>query len=193
MLAEDDMAGLLAAQTVAVLGHILVHIFVTDCGLLVGDAFPVKCLVKAEVGHDGGNYRVVAQGTNLLHVLAADVENQITVYHAAVLIYRDTAVCITVVSKAYVTAGFLYILLQDMDVGGATVGVDVQTVRMVVDDMGLCSQSIEYVLGNSGSAAVSAVQSHFFALEGTGGNGDQVTDVAVSACGVVGGAADGIL
>ena len=63
---------------------------------------------------------------------------------------------------------------------------------MVVDDMGLCAQSIEYVLGNSRSAAVGAVQSHFFALEGTGGNGDQITDVAVSACGVVGGAADGI-
>ena len=67
-----------------VLGHILVHIFVTDCGLLIGDAFPVKCLVKTEVGHDGGNYGIVAQGAGLLHVLAADVENQITVYHAAV-------------------------------------------------------------------------------------------------------------
>ena len=40
MLAEDDVAGLLTAQTVAVLGHVLVHVFVTDCGLLVGDAFP---------------------------------------------------------------------------------------------------------------------------------------------------------
>ena len=125
MLAEDDVAGLLAAQAVAVLGHILVHIFVTDCGLLVGDAFPVKCLVKTEVGHDGGNYSIVAQGTNLLHVLAADVEDQITVYHAAGLIYRDAAVCVAIVSKAYVTASLFHIVLEYMDVGGAAVGVDV--------------------------------------------------------------------
>ena len=62
---------------------------------------------------------------NFLHVLAADVEDQVTVYHIAILIYRDTAVCVAVVSEAYVTAGLFHILLQHMDVGGAAVGVDV--------------------------------------------------------------------
>ena len=125
MLAEDDVAGLLATQAVTVLGHILVHIFVTDCSLLIGDAFPVKCLVKTEVGHDGGDYGIVPQRAGLLHVLTADVENQITVYHAAVLIYRDTAVCVAVISKAYVTASLFHIVLEYMDMGGAAVGVDV--------------------------------------------------------------------
>jgi len=43
------MSGLLTADTVIVFHHILGNVFVTDCSLLVVDAFPLKGFVKAKV------------------------------------------------------------------------------------------------------------------------------------------------
>ena len=137
MLAENDMAGLLSAQAVSVLGHILVHILISHRGLLVGDACVVKGFVQAEVGHDGGDYGVVVKRAVLLHVFPAEVKDQIAVHLVAVLVHGDAAVRVAVVGKAHVAALLLHILLQHMDMGGAAVSVDVQPVGSVVDHMGL--------------------------------------------------------
>ena len=47
------MSGLLTADTVIVFHHILGNVFVTDCSLLVVDAFPLQRFVKTKVGHNG--------------------------------------------------------------------------------------------------------------------------------------------
>ena len=43
------MSGLLAAEAVSGLGHVLVYIFVADSRLLIADTLAVKCLVETKV------------------------------------------------------------------------------------------------------------------------------------------------
>ena len=168
MLAEDDVAGLLATQAVTVLGHILVHIFVTDCSLLIGDALPVKCLVKTEVDMMVVT-TVLFRSVPVSFMYLPQMRDQVSVYHAAVLIYRDAAVCVAaVVSKSLRHSQSLSHSPGYMDVGGAAVGVDVQTVRMVVDDMGLCAQSVKYVLAIAEALPLAQSSATFCPLEGTG-------------------------
>ena len=65
MFAENNMARLLTAQTIAVLHHIFKYIFITDFGLLIMKTDFVACFVKADVGHDGGYNHVVFQLSDL--------------------------------------------------------------------------------------------------------------------------------
>ena len=66
--------------------------------------------------------------------------------------------------------------------GGSAVTVDVGSVRFVVDHIGLSPQCIKYTLGNGRCTSVGTVKSYTHGLEGTCGQGDQITDVAVTAC-----------
>ena len=66
--------------------------------------------------------------------------------------------------------------------GGTAVAVDVQSVRLVVDDICVSAEGIKYALRNGGSASVGAVETDLFALKGSRRDGDQVTDIAVSSC-----------
>ncbi len=74
--------------------------------------------------------------------------------------------------------------------GAAAALVDVQAVGLVVDDVGVRAQGIKYRLGTGAGGAVGAVQSHLHALEGLGGQGNEIADVAVPACREVHGASD---
>ena len=66
--------------------------------------------------------------------------------------------------------------------GGTAVAVDVQSVRLVIDNVCVSAEGIKYALRNGGSTSVGAVETDFLALEGSRRNGDQITDVAVSSC-----------
>ena len=57
-------------------------------------------------------------------------------------------------------------LLQTLNVGGAGVQVDVQAVGLVVDDVGVCTESIKNALGNVPAGTVGAVQADLDPLEG---------------------------
>ena len=59
MLAEYDMAGLLAAETVSISHHVLINILIADRGLFVADSLAVQRLIQTEIGHDGGNHLVI--------------------------------------------------------------------------------------------------------------------------------------
>ncbi len=76
--------------------------------------------------------------------------------------------------------------------GTAAVLVDVQAVRRIVDDVSVCPQRIEHSLCTGAGGAVGAVQCHLHALEGLGGQGNEIADVAVPSCREVHGAADPI-
>jgi len=49
VLAENDVAGLLSAERIAVCHHVLAHVFVADCRLLIPDTGAVTRFVKTEV------------------------------------------------------------------------------------------------------------------------------------------------
>ena len=71
-----------------------------------------------------------------------------------------------------------------------TVGIDVRSVRLIVDHIGLGSQCIKYTLCDHPGTAVCTVQTDSFILIGTGGQRDQITDVTVSSHRIIHGASD---
>ena len=159
-------------------------------GFGVFNAQFVKSLVQTKVGHYCGDYRVAYQLTPFLHVLAVQIQNVVAGDDIALLIHAQAAVCIAIVSKAHVQAIVHHEFLQNFDMGGAGIGIDVIAVGVIVDHVGLGTQGIKYILGNIPGGAVGAVQTHLLALEGILAHADQVADVAVSAGDMVHGPAD---
>ena len=184
------MAALLAADAAAVFGHVLINILVTDGSLGVADALLVERLVQTEVGHDGGDDGVHQQLAALFHVAAVNVQDVVAGDDVALFIHTEAAVGVAVVGKADVEVVLHNELLQTLNVGGAGVQVDVQAVGLVVDDVGVCTESIKNALGNVPAGTVGAVQADLDPLEGVNPQRDQVSHVAVASADVVDGAAD---
>ena len=51
--------------------------------------------------------------------------------------------------------------------GGTAVAVDVQSVRLVIDDVCVSAEGIKYALRNGGSTSVGAVEADFLTLKGS--------------------------
>ena len=186
------MAGLLAADDVAVLAHILRHIFIAHGGLFIADAQLIQCLIQAHVGHDGSHHLGAIQPVLLLHELGADIHDVVAVDDIALLVHRQAAIRVAIKGEAHVQAVFHHELLQLADMGGAAVHVDVQAVGPVGNHIGIGPQGVKHALGHLPGAAVGAVQADLEVFIGPGGQGDQVADVAVAAGRIVHGAADGV-
>ena len=184
------MAALLAADAAAVLGHVLINILVTDGSLGVADALLVERLVQTEVGHDGGDDGVHQQLAALLHVAAVNVQDVVAGDDIALLIHAQAAVSVAVVGKADVEMILDHELLQTLDVGGTGIVVDVQAVRLVVDDIGVGTQCIEHRLRDVPAGTVGAIQADLDPLEGVDAQADEVAHVAVAACHIVHSASD---
>ena len=187
------MTGLLAADAVAVVHHLLVHVFITHSGLDVVHADLVQRLVQPQVGHDGGDNGVVQQLAPLLHVAAVDVQDQVTVDDVALLVHRQAAVGVAVKGKAHVQVVLHHELLQAFQVSRAAISIDVGAVWIVVHHMGLRAQGVEDARGDAVGTAVGAVQADLQAAEGVDRLGDEVSHIAVAAFGVVDGTADLVL
>ena len=65
--------------------------------------------------------------------------------------------------------------------GGACIVVDVGAVRLCIDDVGVCTESIENRLGDVPGTTVGAVQTNLDTLEGIDTKADQIAHVAVAA------------
>ena len=108
----------------------------------------------------------------------------------ALFIHAEAAVGVAVVGKADVEVVLDDELLQTLNVGGAGVQVDVQAVGLVVDDVGVCTESIKNALGNVPAGTVGAVQADLDSPEGVNPQRDQVSHVAVASADIVDGATD---
>ena len=186
------MTGLLAADAVAVLDHVLIDVLVADLGLLVLDADLVEGFVQAEVAHDGRNDLVVDELVLLFQVQAVDVDDVVAGDDVARLIHAQAAVGVAVVSKADVEPVVHHELLQVLDVSGAAVRVDVVPVRVVVHDEGLCAESVKDRFGDGPCRAVRDVEADLDVLEAVLRQRDEVADVAVAAGDVVDRTSDGV-
>ena len=184
------MSGLLAADQVAVLLHVLGDILVSDRGLLIADAQLIQRLVQAHVGHDGGDDLGIAEHAALLQVLGGEIEDVVAVADVSFLVYRQAAVRVPVKGKADVQLVLQHVFLKLLDMGGAAVDVDVQSVRVVGDHIGVGAQGVKDALGHHPGTAVGTVQADTLALVGAGCERDQVTEVAVTPGSVVDGLAD---
>ena len=142
------MAALLTADAAAVLGHILVDILVTHGSLGVADALLVKGLVQTKVGHDRGNDGIGQQFATLLHVAAVDVQDMVASDDITLFIHTQATISIAVIGKTDVQPLLYHELLQALDMSRTSIVVDVQTVGLCIDDVGVRSQSIENRLGD---------------------------------------------
>ena len=126
----------------------------------------------------------------LLHVAAIDIQNVVTGDDIALLVHAQAAVSVTIESKADIQTVFHHELLQALDMGRTSIIVDVQPVRLVVDNVGVSTQSVKHTLSDIPACTVGAVQTDLHALEGVDAQADQVAHVAVTTCHIVHGAAD---
>ena len=115
ILAEYDMPRLLTAYYVTVLRHIFVYVFVTDRSLLIFNSRLAQCAVQSHIGHNGSDDLVVDQPPLVLECLAENVDYVVAVDLVAVFINRDTAVGVTVVSKAGIKVIFDHKTAQSFD------------------------------------------------------------------------------
>ena len=106
ILGDDDMAGLLTAQTAVVLHHVFVYVLIANFGLCIVDAAVIKSLVQAEVRHDCGNHGVVVQLAAALHVFTQDVEDMVAGDDSPLFVHGQAAICVTVIGKAHIQAVF---------------------------------------------------------------------------------------
>ena len=74
--------------------------------------------------------------------------------------------------------------------GGASIVVDIQTVRLVIDNVGICTQSIENALSDIPAGTIGAVQADLDTFEGIDTQRDQITHVTVASGHIIHSAAD---
>ena len=139
----------------------------------------------AKVGHDRGNDGIGQQLATLLHVATVDVQDMVAGDNITLFIHTQATIRIAVIGKTDVQPFLYHELLQAFDVGGTCIVVDIQTVRLCIDDVGICTQSIEYRLCDVPRTAVGTVQTNLDAFKGIDAEADQVAHVAVAACNVV--------
>ena len=184
------MTTLLTTDTTAVLRHVLVYVLVAHSSLGVTDTLLIKRFVQTKVGHDSRNHSIGQQLATLFHIAAIDIQDMVASDDITLLVHAQAAVGVTIVGKADIQALLHYELLQTLDVGGASIVVDIQTVRLVIDNVGICTQSIENALSDIPAGTIGAVQADLDTFEGIDTQRDQITHVAVAACHIVHGAAD---
>ena len=180
----------LTDSTAAVFSHVLIDVLVAHSGLSVTNTLLIKSLVQAKIGHDRGNDGVSQQLATLLHVATVDVQDMVAGNDITLFIHTQATVSIAIEGKTDVQTVLHHELLQTLDVGRASVVVDICAVGLVVNDVGICAQSIKHRLGNIPVCTVGAVQTNLDALEGVDAQREQVAHIAVAACYIVYSAAD---
>ena len=136
------------------------------------------------------NDLVVEQFSSLLHVEAVDVHDMIARDHVALLIDAKAPIGVAVISESDIEALVHDELLQMLYMCGAAVCVDVIAIRLIVHNICLCSESVEYALRDRPCRAVRDVEADLDILETELGHRDEVSDVAVTSADVVYSASD---
>ena len=142
------MPGLLTAQTAVVLRHVLVDVLVAHSGLCIADALLIKRLVQTKVGHDRGNDGIGQQLATLLHVATIDVQNVVASDDITLLVHAQATVSITVIGETNVQALLHHELLQALNVSRSSIVIDIRTVGLCIDDVGVSTQRIEHRLSD---------------------------------------------
>ena len=110
--------------------------------------------------------------------------------NVALLIHAQATISIAVISETNIQTLLHYKLLQALDMGRASIVVDVSAVGLCIDYIGVCAQRIKHRLGDVPARAVGTIQTNLHALEGVDTERDQVSHIAVTACHIVHRAAD---
>ena len=109
----------------------------------------------------------------------------VAVDNVALLVHGEAAVRIPVEGKADVEPVLQNEVTQALDMGGAAVNVDIESVGMVVDDIGVSAEGIKDALRHLPGAAVGTVKADAVILIGARSKGDEVADIAIAPGGIV--------
>ncbi len=121
--------------------------------------------MEADIGHNGGNNGVVLQSTIGNHFLGTHYQHVVAVNDISLFIYAKAAVSITIMGNTEVSSQLQYLCLQYIQMGGATVVVDIYPVWLVVDNGYICPQMLQNGGHGLKSRTVGTVQNNLHALE----------------------------
>ena len=127
---KNNVAGLFAADIVAVFAHLFDDVAVADLSLdgikvIFGHRF-----VQTDVAHNGRHDRILLQAAAFAHILAADEHNLVAVDDIAELVNRDAAIAVTVESNTDLSTLFNDELGQSFGMSRTNALVDVESVRI---------------------------------------------------------------
>ena len=159
------MARLLAAQAVAALAHLGIHVTVAHAAGHGAQAGKLQRVDKAKVTGNRRHDGTAREAPVLVQIHAAHVQDLVAVDHAPALVHGQAAVGIAVVGKAHVQALLHHMALQTLHMRGAAVDVDVKAIGRGIDHAHVGTERVKHRLGHRGSRAVGAVDTDFDALQ----------------------------
>ncbi len=175
------MPGLLAAEGVSVLLHLLQHVPVAHGRLHEPDARALHGQLEAEVGHHGRDDGVGAQCGTLPHRQREHGEDLVAVDLVTGVVHGQAAVGVAVVRDAEVRAVLDDRGLELVQVGRAAAVVDVEAVRLGADRDDLGAGPGERLRRDPRGRAVRFVQDDLQPVEPVGQHREQVGDVLLEA------------
>src|SRR5688572_15905596 len=161
VLADDDVATLLATETRAGYLHALEDVLVADGGAHDRPAGLLDDLLQAAVREDGDDQRAharIARGGAVSRqaIERQDAEDPVAVDHVTRAVHRNEPVRVAVEREAEVRAHLRDLRREAGGIGGSAMEVDVQPVGMVVDDLDPRSRGAEDARRDAGGRAVRA-------------------------------------
>ena len=106
------------------------------------------------------------------------------------MVYRNTAVCISVIGKTDIQPILNHIFLQYFDMRGTAATIDVGSVRIIIDHISLCTKCVKYTFCDCRRTSVRTIQSDFNIFEVTARNRNQITDITVTSGSIIHGTSD---
>ena len=158
VLEQNHMARLLATNGIAAFAHRLEHIAVAHLGLQHVNAMSLHGAHEAQIGHDGGNRRVMGQLAAILQIDRKHRLDDVAIDLGAVFRHEHHAVGIAIVGNAHVSAAFGHKLGQGAQMGGAAIDVDVGAVIVVVDHGDFRTQTTQRLCARERRRAVARIE-----------------------------------
>ena len=174
------MSGLFSTNTVVILKHIFGNIFITNCRLFIVDAFCLKCLVKSHIWHNSCNYGISIQFSLRFQEFTADIQNLVSIDDISLMVYCNATVGISIICKTNIQSVIHHIFLKYFNMRGSTCSVDVCSIRIIVNDVSFCTQSVKNTLCDRRRTSVGAIQTNFDIFEIAAWNGNQVSNITIS-------------
>ena len=180
ILAENGMAGLLAAQHITARLHLLQHVAVPYVGAVeVDPVFPAED-PQAHIAHHGSDQGVSRKLSLLLQGQSAGGDDLIAVDLLSGFVYHQATVCVAVKCDAEIIAARLHHGPEAVQMGGAAAVIDVHSIRVGMDHIGMqVGETVKQTRGGGGSGAVGAVHQNVQARKVCVHRGDQIVDVVL--------------
>ena len=185
------MTALLTAEVQSARTHLLQHVAVANTGANNATSETGDEIVESVVAHHRDGQRVVLQRAPAQHGLGGDGHELVTVESDGFLVAKGAAIRITVMRDARLRLALADDALDLLGVGAAALFVDVEAVRLGVEDLHVGTELLQGQGAGERGGAVGVVERDPHAVEADAFHrGDGMGDVAVHAIGEFGDSAD---